>query len=68
MTLDEWDDDEHVDPLVRYYHELCEYVILSKDGVLPLIDDEREDADDTSQAARVQRGPDKTIRTRPDSK
>ena len=68
MTLDEWDDDEHVDPLVRYYHELAEYVILSKDGILPLIDDEREDAAGTSQAGRAQSGPEKTIRTRPGGK
>lgn len=60
-TLDEWDDNEEVDPLVRYYHEVAEYVMLSRQGgmepVLPLTkeDDEEPDNDKPKQQKSIRR-------------
>ena len=62
-TLDEWDDSEQVDPLVRYYHEVAEYLLLHRDGMEPPLPLEREDDERESAANSPQRGPEKTIRT-----
>lgn len=60
-TLDEWDDNEKVDPLVRYFHEVAEYVMLSRQGgmepVLPLTkeDDEKSENEKARKHKSIRR-------------